>query len=179
MEIIEKNNSGKMGTLGAVLLAAGAALLCYALWMLPHSPVYGFPWVFALAVVSFLPIMAGGWCLNAVVLRRCDHSYRYGNDGRNGNGGGVAFALLVMIAGGMLLCFNAGLLPHEWKRVFFSWQMLLLVGAMSDYARGRFVWASVMLAVGGFFIIRGLAPITSRPAVRVRHSGRCCLSLRV
>ncbi len=160
MEIIEKkNDSGRMGLLGVVLLAAGLALLCRSLLTLPPAPAYGFPLAFTLAVVAFLPVMAGGWCLNAIVARRRDPSYRYGSKGRDGSGGGVVFALLVIIAGAMLLGFNSGMLVHEWRRVFFSWQMLLLVGAMCEYARAHFTWASVLLAVGGFFIIRRLAPL--------------------
>ena len=160
MEIIEKkSDSGRLGTLGVFLLAAGLALLCWSLLALPHSPVYGFPLEFTLAVGAFLPIMAGGWCLNTLVIRRRYPSYRYGIDGHNGHGGGVVFALLVIVAGGVLLAFNSGLLAHEWRRVFFSWQMLLLVGAMAEYARGRFTWGSVMLAIGGVFIIRRLAPL--------------------
>jgi hypothetical protein len=171
MEIIEKNNSAKIGVLGVVLLAAGTALLCWSLWMLPLQPVYGFPWEYALAIASFLPIAAGGWCLSAIVQRRRNPSYRYGDDGhkpphpfadRHGNdnnGGAIPFALLVIAAGGLLLGFNSGLLPYEWKRVFFSLQTLLLVGAMTEYARGHLTWASILLVVGGFFIIRRLAPL--------------------
>lgn len=159
MEIIEKNNSGKMGVLAVVLLAVGAALLSFALWTLPHSPVYGFPWAFTLAVVAFLPIMAGGWCLSAVSMRRADRPYRYGGEGYEGRGGTIPFALLVIIAGAMLLGFNSGVLPFEWRRVFFSWQMLMLAGAMTEYARGRFTWATVLLAASAFFIIKRLAPL--------------------
>ena len=168
MEIIEKNDSGtarnsgnstKTGPLAVILLAAGAALLCWSLWILPPQPAWGFPWQFTLAVISFLPIAAGCWCLNALVLRRRDPSYRYGSDGHHGVGGVVEFALLFIVAGVTLLAFNYGVVPGEWRRVFFSWQMLFLIGAMSEYARGRFTWASVMLAVGGFFIIRRLAPL--------------------
>lgn len=159
MEIIEKNNSGKIGVLGVALLAAGLALLAWSQWMLPASPAYGFPWEFALAVFAFLPITAGGWLLNASVIRRRNPSYRYGSDGHDGSGGAIPFAFIVIIAGALLLGFNSGMLVHEWRRVFFSLQMLLLVGAMSEYARGRFTWATIMLAVGGFFIIRRIAPL--------------------
>lgn len=157
MEIIEKNNSGKMGVLGAVLLAAGLALLGWSLWALPHAPAHGFPWEFSLAVGAFLPVAAGCYCLGALVNRRRGSSCRYGSDGHNG--GGIIFALFVIIAGALLLGFNSGILNGEWRRVFFSWQMLLLVGAMSEYARGHFTGASVMLAVGGFFMIRRLGPL--------------------
>jgi hypothetical protein len=157
MEIIEKNNSGKLGVLGVVLLAAGFALLGWSLLALPPAPAYGFPWEFALAVAAFLPIAAGGYCLGTLANRRRDPSYRYGSDRHNG--GLIPFALLVIIAGVLLLGFNSGVLAGEWKHVFFSLQMLLMVGAMSEYARGRITGASIMLAVGGFFIIRRLAPL--------------------
>jgi predicted membrane protein len=156
MKIVEKNNSAKMGTLGVVLLAAGCGLLAGALWMLPSSPVSGFPWEFSLAVVSFLPIMAGGWCLGSLVQHRQNSS---SIEGYHNHGGSIPFALLVIVAGAMLLGFNSGVLPMEWRRVFFSWQMLLLVFSMTEYAKGHFTPASVMLAVGGFFIIRRLAPL--------------------
>jgi hypothetical protein len=157
MEIIEKNNSGKLGVLGAVLLAAGLALLGWSLLALPPAPAYGFPWEFTLAVAAFLPIAAGGYCLGTLANRRRDPSYRYGSDRHNG--GLIPFALLVIIAGVLLLGFNSGVLAGEWKHIFFSLQMLLMVGAMAEYARGRITGASVMLAVGGFFIIRRLAPL--------------------
>jgi predicted membrane protein len=153
MEIIEKNTRSWLGPLAMVLLAAGVALLCWSLWLLPRAPAFGFPWEFSLAVVSFLPIAAGGWCLGTMV-RRGDSSYRYGDENN-----ALPFALGVIAAGAILLGFNSGVLLHEWKRVFFSWQMLLLVISMSEYARGRFTWGSVLLAVGGFFIVRRLAPL--------------------
>jgi hypothetical protein len=164
MEIIEKNNSAKIGLLGVVLLAVGVALMCWSLWMLPSAPAFGFPWEFTVAVASFLPVAAGGWCLSSLIQRRRNPAWRYGEDGHDrygneSNGGAIPFAFVVIIAGALLLGFNSGLLPWEWKRVFFSWQMLLLVGAMNEYARGRFTWGSVLLAVGGFFVVRRLAPL--------------------
>ncbi|MDR2883010.1 MAG: cell wall-active antibiotics response protein [Alistipes sp.] len=160
MEIIEKkNDSGRTGILGVLLLAAGLALLCWSLLALPSSPAWGFPWEFTLAVASFLPIAAGGGCLNTVVMRRRNPSYRYGRDRHGDHNGTVTFALLIIAAGAVLLGFNSGVLAYEWRRVFFSWQMLLLVVAMAEYARGGFTGASVLLAVGGFFIIRRLAPL--------------------
>ena len=161
MEIIEKNNNNtaRPGILGVLLLALGFALLCWSLLSLPPQPAYGFPWAFTLAVASLLPISAGGYCLNTVAMRRRNPTFSYCNNRHNDSGGGIAFALLVIVAGGVLLAFNSGLLTHEWRRVFFSWQMLLLVGAMVEYSRLRFTGASVLLAIGGFFIIRRLSPI--------------------
>lgn len=158
MEIIEKNSAGKSGVLGVALLAAGVALLVWSLLILPPSPASGFPWEFSLAVASFLPLTAGCWHFNNLLLRRRDPSYRYGNDGRGG-GDAIAFAILVIVAGALLLGFNSGVLLSEWRRVFISWQMVFLVVAMTEYARGHITWGSILLAVGGFFIIRRLAPL--------------------
>jgi hypothetical protein len=157
MEIIEKNNSPKMGVLGVALFAAGAALLTGSLLRLPDEPAYGFPWAFSLSVLSFLLISAGGWCLGTMVMRRRDASWPYGRD--HGHGSAIPFAFVVIAAGIMLLAFNSGVLPWEWKRVFFSVQMLLLVFSMNEYAKGHFTAGSVLLAVGGFFMVRRLAPI--------------------
>jgi predicted membrane protein len=154
-----KTNNSLMSLIAVLSLAIGGALLGYSLYMLPAVPAYGFPWAFAGAVLAFLPIAAGGWCLNTLVLRRKDENYRYGHDGRDGSGGAVPFALMVIVAGILLLCFNSGVLPLIWRRVFFSWQMLLLVGAMAELARGRFTWGGILLAVGGFFVIRRLEPL--------------------
>lgn len=155
MEKIEKNNNSITGSLAIVLLAAGAALLCWSLWMLPTAPVYGFPWEFALSVVAFLLISAAGWNFNMLVNRRRNASYRYGNDGN----GAIQIALIAIAAGVMLLGFNSGVLPIEWRRVFFSWQMLLMLIAMSEYARGHITGGTVLLVLGGFFIVRRLAPL--------------------
>jgi predicted membrane protein len=160
MEIVEKkNNPGAMGVLALTLLAAGAALLGWSLWMLPTAPAYGFPWAFTMAMAAFLPVAAGGWCLGAMVSRRRNPSYRYGSDGHEGSGGSIPFALYVIAAGVLLLCFNSGMLPYEWKRVFFSWQTLLIVLAMSEFARTHFTAGAVLAAVGGFFVVRRLTPL--------------------
>ncbi|MDR2911733.1 MAG: cell wall-active antibiotics response protein [Alistipes sp.] len=161
MKIVEKEKGGlsAIGLLGMALTAVGGAGLWWSMRALPTVPASGFPWEFALAVGALLPIAAGGWCLSVMVLRRRDPSCRYGGDIHDGSGGAIPFAIMVIVAGALLLGFNSGALPGEWRRVFFSWQMLLLVGAMVEGARGRLMGAAVMLAVGGFFIVRRLARI--------------------
>ena len=158
MEIIRENktnNNSWMAIVGVGAFAFGAVLLSYSMYMLPWAPAYGFPWAFTGAVAAFLSLAIGAWCAGALLPRRGGESARYGHD----NSGGIVFALWVIIAGILLVCFNGGLLPMEWRRVFFSWQMLLLVGSMTELGRGRFVWGGILLAVGGFFIMRRLAPI--------------------
>jgi predicted membrane protein len=63
------------------------------------------------------------------------------------------------MAGWLLLRFNSGDLPVEWRRVFFSWSMLLLAVSMSELGRGRITVAFVPLVLGGFFMVRRLAEI--------------------
>ncbi len=158
MEIIRENktnNPAWMPIVGILAFALGAVLLIYSMYALPEEPAWGFPWAFTGAVTAFLPLAIGGWCAGSLLPRRGGEPARYGHD----NSGGIVFALWVIIAGILLVCFNGGLLPMEWRRVFFSWQMLLLVGSMTEFGRGRFVWGGILLAVGGFFIIRRLAHI--------------------
>lgn len=152
---VTKNNS-VTAVLAVLLLLAGGALLGYSLYMLPGYPAYGFPWAFAGAVASFIPIAAGGWCLNLLVRRRRDELFTYGGDG---NDGAIMFGIFVIIAGVLLLCFNSGVLPEIWKRVFFSWQMLLITIGTIELARRRFIGGGIFLAVGAFFVIRRLMPV--------------------
>lgn len=150
----ETNNSLR-SVLAVVALALGGALLGWSLYMLPHSPAYGFPWEFACAVLSFLPMAVGAWFLGGYAAHSRGESRRY----RTERGGGVVAALWIIIAGVLLLCFNGGMLPAEWRRVFFSWQMLFLVGAMGEFAQKHITEGVVLLGIGGFFIIRRLEPL--------------------
>lgn len=132
-----------------LLTLAGGALLGYSLYILPAAPAYGFPWAFAGAVAAFLLIMGGGFS-----FRR-----RGGNDYTHNYNSAVTFGLFVIIAGVLLLCFNSGALPGLWKKVFFSWQMLLILLGSGELCRRHFVGGGILFAVGVFFIIRRLAPI--------------------
>ncbi len=64
--------------------------------------------------------------------------------------------LLIIAAGILLALFNAGTLPVEYKRIVFSWPMLVVaIGFSSLFGGRRKLWWGVMLmVVGGFFLIR-------------------------
>lgn len=165
MNSIEKRNTG-FAVGGVVALAVGVTLLCYSLWKLPSEPAWGFPWTFVGVVGALAVINTGGWCLGVLVGRRNNASVRHGDNER---AGGIIFALWVIIAGAMLLAFNSGLLPMEWRRVFFSWQMLLILAGTGELVRRHFVFGTILLVVGGYFIVRLLAPIY--PGITVGGAG--------
>ncbi len=138
-----------LAVMSVLLLGAGAALLGWSLMMLPGSPAYGFPWAFAGVAASFLMIASGERCLSIIIRGRRDGMVR-------GNDSAVMLAIFVIIAGILLLCFNSGVLPGVWKRVFFSWQMLVFAIGTIELTRGRFWGGGACLVVGAFFIIRRL-----------------------
>ena len=59
-----------------------------------------------------------------------------------------------MTAGALLLLFNAGLLPWEYKKIIFSWQMLLAaMGFLLLFSRNGWIAGIVLILIGGFFIL--------------------------
>lgn len=66
--------------------------------------------------------------------------------------GSVALGLFVITTGILLFAFDANILPIEYKRIVFSWQMLLIaIGVICMLHKQG---AGVVLAcVGGFFIL--------------------------
>lgn len=63
------------------------------------------------------------------------------------------FALLLVVIGVLLLGFNLGLIPAEYKPIFLSWQMLLIViGFFSLFGR-KIVGGILLMAVGTFFLL--------------------------
>jgi predicted membrane protein len=68
-----------------------------------------------------------------------------------------AFGALVVLAGALLLAFNFDLLPHEWRRVIFSWEMLLIaIGLISLFGNENKLPGLILIAIGGFFLIPDL-----------------------
>jgi len=68
-----------------------------------------------------------------------------------------AFGALVVLAGALLLAFNFDLLPHEWRRVIFSWEMLLIaIGLISIFGNENKLPGLILIAIGGFFLIPDL-----------------------
>ena len=69
----------------------------------------------------------------------------------------LVFGLLVIAAGALLFAFNTGALPVEYKRIVFSWQMLLISGGFNFLFSHRNRIAGVILMLtGGFFLLSKL-----------------------
>lgn len=67
---------------------------------------------------------------------------------------GVATVAFVLIAVGViLLCTNTGLIPAEYKRIFISWQMLLIVIGVVNFFKEHYFGGLALIIVGGFFLM--------------------------
>lgn len=65
----------------------------------------------------------------------------------------MMFGLLVILTGTLLICFNTGVLPEEYRHIVFSWQMLLIaLGLINIFSRDSIVAGVILLAVGSFFL---------------------------
>jgi predicted membrane protein len=64
--------------------------------------------------------------------------------------------LLIIAAGALLVAFNSGVLPEEYKRIVFSWPMLLVALGFSFLFGGmKGIFHGVgLLLVGGIFLLR-------------------------
>ena len=80
------------------------------------------------------------------------------NPFRTGYTKGLGFGLVLMLIGIVFLGFNFGLIPYEFKRVIISWQMLLIFIGIIHMFKMRFVSGTVLIFVGGFFIIPKVFP---------------------
>ena len=66
----------------------------------------------------------------------------------------IIFGLLFLTAGVLLFAFNAGILPHSFKSVVFSWQMILIaMGFAFLFSRDKWMAGIILMAIGGFFIL--------------------------
>jgi hypothetical protein len=71
----------------------------------------------------------------------------------------IAFGVLLILLGGLLISAHAGLIPFNIHRIILSWQMLLIVlGILSLFKRHLFSGLCLIL-VGGFFIIPRLEEV--------------------
>jgi predicted membrane protein len=72
---------------------------------------------------------------------------------------GIAFGILLILLGGLLVGSHAGFLPANFNRIVLSWQMLVIViGILSLFKRSSF-FGLFLILVGGFFIIPRLAEV--------------------
>jgi predicted membrane protein len=71
----------------------------------------------------------------------------------------IVTALVFIVAGGMLLGRNLGLVPGYVFHIVVSWQMLLIVLGLSSLIKRNLTTGFVLLAVGTFFLIPALTGV--------------------
>jgi len=70
----------------------------------------------------------------------------------------LLFGVLAVLAGILLLGFNLGLLPLEFKHIIFSWQMLLIaLGVINIVSKDSWMAGAILISIGGFFILPKLS----------------------
>lgn len=67
--------------------------------------------------------------------------------------GKIGFAILLVLAGIILLAFNLELIPSTYKPILISWQMLLVVLGILAFTKRSFVNGIILISVGVFFIL--------------------------
>ncbi|GHT66285.1 membrane protein [Bacteroidia bacterium] len=68
--------------------------------------------------------------------------------------GCIAFGLLIIAAGVLLLMFNAGALPLAYKPIVFSWQMLMIAfGFVNLFSFRKRIPAIVLILLGSFLLL--------------------------
>lgn len=66
--------------------------------------------------------------------------------------GKITLAFILIAVGVILLGVNTGWIPAEYKRIFISWQMLLIVLGAVKFVKRHYFAGAILLIVGGFFI---------------------------
>lgn len=65
----------------------------------------------------------------------------------------IVFGILVVLAGAVLMAFNLGHFPMEYKEVVFSWQSLIIaIGFISLFGKDSWIMGIIMMAIGGFYL---------------------------
>lgn len=75
------------------------------------------------------------------------------NNNNKDSQGKIGFAILLVIAGIILLAFNLELIPGTFKPILISWQMLLVVLGILAFTKRHFVNGTILISVGIFFIL--------------------------
>lgn len=66
----------------------------------------------------------------------------------------IVFGLVVIAAGVLLVYRNMGLLDPEMKRIFFSWQMIMIAaGFINVFGKSSRLFGLILMSVGGFFML--------------------------
>ena len=144
MGTIRKRQNALLAILSVISMIGGGALLYQTL------NVY-YNYSSALVVISLLILSVCLYVAGAVMMGRCANmnNTRYFHSGINGS---VVFALTVVAVGLLLLGFNTGDLPAEWKRFFFSWPMMLLVMGVAQMFKSH-SWGGIALTITGIFFL--------------------------
>ncbi len=74
--------------------------------------------------------------------------------------GGLFIGLLLVVAGLLFLCFNAGIIDVRLKWIVFSWQtLLILVGLYNLFFRRHYIFGIGLVLVGKIFLMPKLLEI--------------------
>ena len=132
-------------TMSIALMVGGGLLLNVTLNML-----YGaLP---ALLVILLALSSVFLYVIGALFMGRCINSSKQRFMGSGGINHNVVFALILVAVGLLLLEFNMNLLPHIWKRFFFSWPMALLVLGIGQLFKPKFIGGVILSLTGTFFL---------------------------
>jgi len=72
----------------------------------------------------------------------------------------VGFAVLIIVAGVILLLNSLNLFPHDLSRIIVSWQMLLIgIGVVSLINSKEKVSGIILIAIGGIFLLAKISDL--------------------
>jgi len=151
MNTTKKNNSLLYAMLSIALMIGSGFLL-----FLTINQLYGASSAFVTLSLSLSAIFlfVAGTSLMRIVNPKEKVSYSF-----NEKDGGIQTALLLIAAGGLLLCFNTELLNPVWKSFFFSWPMLVFVIGTLCICKSHLIFGLIVAAGGTFFMIDKAAVI--------------------
>jgi predicted membrane protein len=79
--------------------------------------------------------------------------YYENHRGRHSKPRKLAFGMIVLVLGALLLADNLGMMPWGFKSIVFSWQMLLIgIGVLNLFGRHSFTGV-ILIFIGGFFLL--------------------------
>lgn len=66
----------------------------------------------------------------------------------------VTFGIIIVVIGALLMASNFGYLPYHTRRIFFSWEMLLIaIGLINIVSRENKTMGFILIGVGSFFLL--------------------------
>lgn len=147
-------NNGIIPAIFAIILMVGSGILLNrainTLFMAATPFV-----VISMVLLSVLVYVAGATLMSRSISRHNGSQSYAHNKTRNG----IIFALLLIGAGILLLCFNTGWLIPVWKSVFFSWPMLLFIIGIIHICKFHFIWGIILAAIGKYFLLSEISKI--------------------